>query len=225
MPAPPGKTWPSLIGIYAILDTGTLDPSSISQVAAKMWRSGVRFFQVRAKGWNAGAMVTLCQRIREVLPKTAIVVVNDRADVALTASMDGVHVGDEDLPLECARRVVGSQRIVGYSTHSVDEVIKADPTLCDYVGFGPVFETDTKRTNRSPLGIEGLQEACRVARVPVVAIGGIRIEHLPAIRSAGASGAAMISGLLMAPDPGAMARRAVETWEGGLEPGPAGGVT
>ncbi len=191
-----GRPWPDRIGVYAILDTGTMDASALPEAARRLSKKGVQVFQVRAKEWAAGALTALCLRVREALPGPAFLLVNDRADVALVADLDGVHVGDKDLPPGEARQVVGMGRIVGFSTHSIEEVRAADPSVCDYIGFGPVFPSTTKVTGRRPLGIEGLAAACRVARVPVVAIGGIRVKDLPAIRGAGAAGAAMISGLL-----------------------------
>lgn len=205
---------PDPIGIYAILDAGTVDPASIPETARGIAAAGVRVFQVRAKAWSSGALADLCAVVRRTLPPACRVLVNDRADVALAVGADGVHVGDEDLPPSEARRVVGAGRVVGFSTHSIEEVRVVDPSVCDYVGFGPVFPSTTKATGLRPHGIEGLAAACRAARVPVVAIGGIRIEDLPAIRGAGASGAALISGLLAAGDPREAARRAVEAWEG-----------
>lgn len=208
------RRWPDPIGVYAILDTGTVAPDSIPDVAVGMAEAGIRVFQVRAKGWASGALADLCARVMRVLPRPCRVLVNDRADVALAVGLDGVHVGDEDLPPREARQVVGVGRMVGFSTHAVEEVRGVDPSVCDYVGFGPVFPSITKATGRRPHGIGGLAEACRVARVPVVAIGGVRVEDLPAIREAGASGAAMIAALLAAGDPREAARRAVEAWEG-----------
>lgn len=220
---------PDPIGVYAILDAGTLEPASIPETARAMATAGVRVFQVRAKGRSSGALLDLCIEVRRALPPASRVLVNDRADVALLAGLDGVHLGDEDLPPSEARRVVGTARVVGFSTHSIEEVRAVDPSVCDYIGFGPLFPSTTKATGRRPHGIEGLAAACRVARVPVVAIGGIRIEDLPAIRGAGASGAALISGLLAAGDPREAARRAVEAWRGRVggggetTPGTAGG--
>ncbi len=207
-----GRSWPDRIGVYAILDTGTLEASLLPEAAEKMFWAGVRVFQVRAKGWDAGGLTGLCIRLRQALPEQAFLLVNDRADVALVADLDGVHVGDEDLPPAEARAVVGASRVVGYSTHSLDEVRLAMPEVCDYIGFGPVFATTTKRSERRPHGLEGLEAACRAARLPVVAIGGIRVEDVRAVRVAGAAGAAMISGLLARGDPGEAALRAVEAW-------------
>lgn len=209
---------PRPIGVYAILDMGTVEPSRIVEVAIGIASAGVQVFQVRAKGWSSRALLELCVEVRRALPPFALVLVNDRADVALAADLDGVHVGDEDLPPREARRVVGEDRIVGFSTHAVDEIAAVDPDVCDYAGFGPVFETTTKRTDRVPQGLSTLAVACQVSSVPVVAIGGIRLEDLPAIRKAGAQGAAMISGLLAHDDPIEAARLAVRRWKAESEP-------
>ena len=213
--APPHFRVLARIGVYAILDTGVFAPNDLIQGAREMAEEGVQVFQVRAKGCASGPFLDLCVQLRRALPRDAWLLANDRADVALLAGLDGVHVGDDDLPLDLARRVVGPDRVVGVSTHTVAEVEAADPRECTYIGFGPIFETPTKKVAVQPHGIAGLAEACRRARVPVVAIGGIRVEHLERIRAAGASGAAMISGLLVPGRVREMARMAVRAFERG----------
>lgn len=188
---------PCPIGVYAILDAGVMPPEDLPDAARAMAMVGVRVFQVRAKGLPAGAFVRLAAAVRDVLPPDAVLIVNDRADVALAAGADGVHVGDEDLPVDEVRRIVPPDAIVGFSTHSLAEVQAASAMACDYIGFGPVFRSVTKPTGRAEHGIEGLAAACAASSRPVVAIGGIGVAQVRAVRAAGASGVAMISGLLV----------------------------
>jgi len=119
----------------------------------------------------------------------------------------GVHLGQTDLPPEAARRIVGGRRIIGFSTHTPAQVRAARRMPVDYLGFGPVFGTTTKEDAEPPVGLEGLEKACRMADKPVVAIGGIGPGRIRAVLDAGASSAAVISALMGAPD---IARRMEE---------------
>ncbi len=214
----PSRRLPDPIGVYAILDAGVLAPADLPDAARRLAAAGVRTFQVRAKALAAGAFVTLVRDVRAALPPDAVLLVNDRVDVALATAADGVHLGDMDLPVGAARALLGPDAIVGYSTHSPDQARDASGPACDYVGFGPMFTTTTKVTGRPTLGVEGLAAACRVARVPVVAIGGIGVDSLAAIRGAGASGAAMISALLVPGRIDRVAADAVAAWARGTAP-------
>lgn len=188
---------PDPIGVYAILDAGVLAPVDIPPAASVIAAAGVRVFQVRAKELPGGAFVSLVRAVRSALPEDAVLIVNDRADVALVAGADGVHVGDDDLPVEAARSVLPAGSIVGFSTHTLAEVEAAATLPCDYIGFGPIFDSATKRTGRATHGPGGLAAACARSHRPVVAIGGITAGDVAALRRAGASGVAMISGLLV----------------------------
>jgi len=196
---------PDPIGVYAILDAGVMPPADLPAAAAACAASGVRVFQVRAKDLAAGAFVRLAIAIREALPADALLIVNDRADVALASGADGVHVGDGDLAPADVRAILPPGSVVGFSTHSLAEVEAAAALPCDYVGFGPVFCSTTKRTGRREHGVKGLSAACAASTRPVVAIGGIAVAQVRALRAAGASGVAMISGLLV---PGRVAEQA-----------------
>jgi thiamine-phosphate pyrophosphorylase len=201
---------PDPIGVYAILDAGAMPPADLPAAAAACTSAGVRVFQVRAKDLPAGAFVRLVIAVREVLPPDALLIVNDRADVALASGADGVHVGDEDLAPADVRAILPPGSVVGFSTHSPAEVAAASALPCDYIGFGPVFSSTTKRTGRREHGVEGLAVACAASTRPVVAIGGIEVGQVRALRAAGASGVAMISGLLVPGRVADLARAAVE---------------
>ena len=211
---------PEPIGVYAILDAGVMAPTRLPAAGAVMARAGIRVFQVRAKGMPAGALAELVTAVREAIGPGPLLLVNDRADVAATTPCDGVHLGDEDLPVAEARRILPAGAIVGYSTHSVAQAGGARDA--DYIGVGPVFATSTKPTDRPPLGVEGLRGACEAATLPVVAIGGIGVAAIPGLRQAGASGIAMISGLLVPDEVAARAASAVATFAGtgGVQGGP-----
>jgi thiamine-phosphate pyrophosphorylase len=208
---------PSPIGIYAILDAGTMAPGRLPAAAAALAAGGVRVFQVRAKDVPGGTLARLVRDVRAALPCDAVLLVNDRADVARVTDADGVHVGDEDLPVADARKVLEDgdrgPRVVGLSTHAPEEAGRAGLERPDYVGVGPIFASRTKPTGRPHLGLEGLHLAALATSLPVVAIGGIRLEDVPSVRRAGASGIAMIAELLVENEVEARARRAVDAFE------------
>lgn len=209
---------PDPIGIYALLDAGTLPAAELPGAARELAAGGIRVFQVRAKDLPAGPLLGLVRQVRESLPPACVLLVNDRADVARLAGVDGVHVGDEDLPVPAAREFLGGG-IVGYSTHSPAEAAAARSLQPDYIGFGPVYESRTKQTGRVLLGPDGVREACRATSLPVVAIGGIDLGRVAEVRRAGASGVAMIAALLVPGRYRELAARAVETFSTTLPEG------
>ncbi|HEY2774384.1 MAG TPA: thiamine phosphate synthase [Candidatus Binatia bacterium] len=185
---------PALYPIVDVRGDGADSCDAALALAEEIASAGVSLLQLRTKHLGAGAMTALAERIVE--RTGARVIVNDRADVAAASGAAGVHLGDEDLPVAAARSVLeagGRSGIVGYSTHSVAEVIAAGSLAADYLGFGPVFESPTKAGVRDARGIELLAQACRAVRLPVVAIGGVTLENAPACWNAGAASVAVIS--------------------------------
>ncbi len=126
-------------------------------------------------------------------------IVNDRIDVALASDADGVHLGQEDLPLSAGRKLLG-RKIVGISTHNLQQAEEAERNGADYIGFGPIFGTMTKATGYAARGIDGLKRIRAAVRLPIVAIGGVTEENIEQVWRAGADSAAIISDILHAPD-------------------------
>lgn len=185
--------------LYPIVNVAGDDADSCESayaLAVELAEAGCSLIQLRAKTLGAGAMTSLARRLVEALRGSgALLIVNDRADVAAASGAAGVHVGDEDLPVEAVRRVVGSGAIIGFSTHSVDEAARASSCGADYLGFGPVFESPTKAGVRDARGVQLLSHACRATSLPVVAIGGVTLETAADCWSAGAASVAVISEL------------------------------
>jgi thiamine-phosphate pyrophosphorylase len=174
--------------------------------------AGIRFIQLRAKSWSGGPLLELAeQALAKARPFGARIIVNDRADIARLADADGVHVGQDDLSASQVRQIVGSERVVGLSTHTPAHVNAACAEPVDYIAIGPVFHSSTRMAVETPLGNEGIAQAVRLAGagLPVVAIGGITVDNAPKAIAAGAAAVAVISGLLD-PDPHACARRFLE---------------
>jgi thiamine-phosphate pyrophosphorylase len=195
---------------YPIIDIREDSPDAGARalaLAGELCAAGATLLQLRAKLLGAGAMTALASRMVVAAREYgARIIVNDRADVALAAGAAGVHVGDEDLPVTAARDVLGEGAIVGYSTHSIDDVAAAASQPADYLGFGPVFASPTKAGVRAPRGIDALAAACRASHVPVVAIGGVTLATAPACWRAGAASVAVISELERSPERAALVR-------------------
>lgn len=139
----------------------------------------------------------------------AAFIVNDHPDIAMAVDADGVHLGQDDLPVEVARKLMGGSRIIGVSTHSVEQARAAQSAGADYIGFGPIFMTRTKDAGPRQ-GIEGLRQVRKAVTLPVIAIGGINSGNLDEVLRAGADGVAVISAILAAPDPYETARGMVD---------------
>ena len=127
-------------------------------------------------------------------------IVNDRCDLAQAVDADGVHLGQGDLPLDLARKVMGQDKLIGISTHNSDQVREASAGKPDYLGFGPIFKPGSKQNHDPVVGIEGLRAIRTLTSLPVFAIGGITVENVGDVMKAGASGVAVISAILKAPD-------------------------
>ena len=141
-------------------------------------------------------------------------IVNDRVDVAKAIGADGVHLGQEDLPLADARAILGPGRLIGISTHNLTQAAEAEAGGADYIGFGPVFPTETKENPDPVVGVEGLREVRALVRIPVVAIGGITAKNAGGVRAAGADGVAVVSAVLAASDPKAAIAELLRAIEG-----------
>ena len=164
---------------------------------------GARLLQIRSKNLASGALLTLCEDIvRAASSYHASVIVNDRADIAALAKAAGVHVGQEDLAPGDARRLVGPEAIVGFSTHTVEQIEAAIREPITYLAVGPVFGTRTKDTGYAAVGLDLVSTAARLAgSLPVVAIGGITLDTAASVIGAGATSVAVIGDLLATGDP------------------------
>ena len=171
---------------------------------------GARLLQLRMKLAASGDFLAMARTVvATVRPAGAQVVVNDRADIALIAAADGVHVGQDDLPPAAVRQIVGERALVGLSTHTPEQLDAALDAPVSYVAIGPVFATPTKTTGYEAIGLERVAaaaRACAARRLPLVAIGGITLETAGAVIRAGATSVAVIADLLAGGDPEARVR-------------------
>jgi thiamine-phosphate pyrophosphorylase len=200
--------------LYAIVDAEALAGRALADLVESLLGAGVRLIQYRNKRassrelFEAGRQLAL--RIRKA---DGIFIMNDRADVAMAAEADGVHLGQDDLPVELARDVLPPGKIIGISTHSLAQLEEADRSSADYIAFGPIFETKSKEKPDPVVGLEGLAEARKLTRKPLVAIGGITLEQARHAIDSGADSIALINALMAGPDPGECARQFLEALE------------
>ena len=189
---------------YAMIDpAGGHEPVSLAET---ILAAGARIMQLRLKDAPgrdflaaARAIAGLCRR------RGAILIVNDRVDIAMLADAHGVHLGQQDLPLEAARRIAGPDKIIGISTHTVEQARAAENGGADYIGFGPMYSGGLKNI-AAGMGLDNLRAIRAAVRIPIVAIGGITEARVPETLAAGADAAAIITDVVNAPDIGAKVR-------------------
>lgn len=191
--------------LYVVIDQDLLDAPP-DERAESLAASGVELIQYRAKHSKARDSFYTCARLADrFASRNARFIVNDRPDVAAMINAGGVHVGQEDLPADEARRICGPALWVGVSTHNLEQVRKANLTSANYVAVGPIFSTSTKERPDPTVGISFIREARKLTNKPIVAIGGITLEHVAEVYSAGADCVAVVRDILSAPDPAARA--------------------
>jgi thiamine-phosphate pyrophosphorylase len=191
------NSWPRL---YAILDAASFqDVEALFSTAEELLVGGVILLQYRNKTGNAPEMLEQARELKRRLGGSVKLIMNDRADLCLAAGFDGVHVGQEDLSPEGARKVIGDRMWLGVSTHNPEQVNEADKTSADYIAIGPVFSTASKINPDPVVGIEGVRKARALTKKWLVAIGGINRANCRSVIEAGADSVAVISDLMREP--------------------------
>ena len=199
MPTP--RSHGSLSGLYVILDPSVCPDRSLTTVLKDAATAGAGLFQYRNKSASMKEAYAEALVLRQVALEAGVTfIVNDRCDLALAVDADGVHLGQGDLPLDLARKVMGPDKLIGISTHNPDQVREATAGKPDYLGFGPIFKPGSKQDHDPVVGLEGLHAMRRLTSLPVFAIGGIQIDQAGEVMRAGANGIAIISAILKAPD-------------------------
>lgn len=189
---------------YAMVDpAGGHDPVALVQV---MLFAGVRLMQLRLKDASGRDFLAAARSIADMCRRqSAMLIVNDRVDIAMLAGAHGVHLGQEDLPLDAARRIAGPDMIVGISTHSIEQARRAERGGADYIGFGPMYPGGLKHIAAGQ-GLDKLREIRSAVKIPIVAIGGITEARVPEVLAAGADAVALITDVVKAPDVAAKVR-------------------
>jgi len=186
--------------LYAILDTKCfVNTEAVLGAAEELFASGVALIQYRSKSGDARLMLQQARELKKCLGSSVRLIMNDRADLALGAGFDGVHVGRDDLSPESVRKIIGPELWLGVSTHNPEQVADADKTSADYLAVGPVFSTSSKERPDPVVGLEGVRRARQLTSKPLVAIGGITRANAASVIEAGADSVAVISDLLREP--------------------------
>src|SRR6266851_5163238 len=197
--------------LYVILDAGMLTEPA-GETAQKLMDAGVKLLQYRAKNAAARELWKESREIAEAARRAKCTfIVNDRPDVAYLAGADGVHVGQDDLGVEQAHKVIGPDRWVGVSTHNLEQFRKAAATSADYIAVGPIFQTSSKANPDPVVGLKLIGQVRPLTDKPIVAIGGITLDRAASVIAAGADSVAVIRDVLCAAKPQDRARRFLET--------------
>lgn len=204
--------------VYIITDRGAAGGRALPDVVRAAIRGGATVVQLRDKQATTREMIELGRALLDVTrPAGVPLIVNDRVDVALAIDADGVHVGLDDMPVALARRLLGPDRLLGFSPDSPEGARQGEREGADHLGIGDVFGTPTKSDAGTPIGLGGLSAAAGAVSIPVVAIGGITADNAASVIRVGAAGVAVISAVVGAGDPEAAARRLKQAVEAGRE--------
>jgi len=200
-------------GLYVVTDTVIQNRFTHEELAGQAARGGARVMQLRDKKPGSGTLFDTAARFVEVCREAgAISIINDRADIALASGADGVHLGLNDLPVDIAREVLGPDKIIGGTASTIEEALRVEQLGADYVGFGHIFETPTKKKEYAPRGTGYLKKLCEAVSIPVVAIGGIDAGNIRKVVDAGADAVAVCRAVCAAENPESAARSLQEAF-------------
>ena len=196
--------------LYGIIDLGYVEESDVTHVAEQMIEGCVDMIQLRGKGKSLDELTGYAARLHEITARSSTpLIVNDHAEIARRVPVEGVHVGQDDVLIEVARRKVGRAVLIGKSTHSLEQALAAQREGADYIGFGPIFATPTK-PDYAPIGLTDIRRVHAEVSLPIFCIGGINIDNLQSVIDAGAKRVVMVSALLKAHSIADYARCATE---------------
>jgi thiamine-phosphate pyrophosphorylase len=188
--------------LCVITDTTVQKKYSHIDIARMAIRGGADMIQFRDKSMLTGEMIETCKKIIKSCAKAGVIfIVNDRVDVTLLSDADGVHLGKEDIPIKEARKLLGKNKIIGGTAHSLKEAVKAEEDGADYIGFGHVYPTASKLKITQPVGIDKLKRAVKTINIPIFAIGGIGLNNINEVAETGVYGAAVIGSVVKSPNP------------------------
>lgn len=187
------------IDFYLVTDSGLSKKGTFSDVTEAV-ESGCKIVQYREKNRSTKEMICEASEIKKICNDYSIFLVNDRIDVALAVDADGVHIGQDDMPIKTARKLLGPDKIIGLSVSNIDEAIQAEKAGADYVGVGPVFDTSTKKDAGKGIGVARIKDVKNAITIPVIAIGGINEENCMSAVENGADSVVAISAVVCSDD-------------------------
>jgi len=184
--------------LYGVIDLGYVEKADLARIVEQMIEGGVDLIQLRGKGRPIEELVDVAAQLHELTARSsAPLIVNDHAEIASHVPVEGVHVGQDDDPIEVARRKAGRAVLIGKSTHSLEQALAAQLEGADYIGFGPIFATPTK-PDYAPIGLADIGRVHAEISLPIFCIGGINVDNLQSVIDAGAKRVVMVSALLKA---------------------------
>lgn len=193
--------------LYLITDRRQTAGRQLPAVVAEALAGGVNCVQLREKDLPACQLFEIAVELRRItLEHGARLLINDRIDVAMAVGANGVHLGVSSLPVAEARRLLGSERLIGYSAHRVEEALQAEQDGADFISFGPVYHTPSKASYGEPPGLAQLSKAVKSLTIPVFALGGVKKTSVADVMATGCHGIALISAILTATKPKDAAR-------------------
>ena len=188
--------------LYLVTDRGLARGRSNFEIVTAAVREGATVVQLREKNCSTREFIEQALAIKEFLKDHGVpLIINDRVDVAQAVKADGVHLGQSDMPLGLAKKILGDSMIIGISAESVQDAIEAEKGGADYLGVSPIYATPTKTDTAPALGLEGLREIRKAVRLPLVGIGGLNTENAADVIRSGANGVAVVSAIVAADDP------------------------
>jgi len=195
--------------LYAILDLGYVAPNDAEKLTERLIEGGADIIQLRAKQQSIEALREIARQLHRLTSRAKIpLIINDHPEIARDVPLEGLHLGQDDLPVAAAREIVRREDCwIGKSTHSVAQAIAAQAEGADYIGFGPLFATPTK-PDYQPIGLGEIARVHELVQLPIFCIGGIKLENLPDVLAAGARRVVIVSGLLQSADVAAATRSA-----------------
>jgi len=189
------------LSLYLVADLEFAAGRDLAYLAGEAVLGGVTIVQLRAKALETSEFLDLATRMAAALKKRSVpLIINDRVDIAMACGADGVHLGQDDMPIDKARRLLGRSMIIGISVNTLKEAREAERLGADYIGLGPVYATATKDTELPVLGLESIRRIQEKIGIPIVAIGGINAGNAAEVMKAGAAGIAVVSAILGTPD-------------------------
>ncbi len=200
--------------LYLITDRELVGPKDFLTSVSRALEGGVTLLQVREKSVSSREFYDIGLKLKALAAEFAVpLIVNDRVDLALSLDADGVHIGQEDLPLETVRRIIGKDKLLGYSVSNIEEAVYGEKRGADYLGAGPGYPTGSKPDAGRAIGIEGLEAIRERVNIPVVGIGGIGPANLNQVKGTGIAGISVISAILSQPDPYQAAKELSDLWK------------
>jgi thiamine-phosphate pyrophosphorylase len=207
-------------GVYLVTDRGLCGGRPLEEIVIQALKGGISFVQLREKEISTRSFVEEAGRIKELLePYKVPLIINDRVDVAVACGAEGVHIGQEDMPYEIVRKIMGEKAIIGLSVETWEDVVVSQQLDVSYIGISPIFATPTKTDTKGAWGLEGLARIKAFSRHPLVAIGGINESNVREIVMAGVECIAVVSAICASPNPEAAARRINEIINSSLKEG------